>query len=83
MRRAIFKYPVQVTFEFTLVLPKGAEVIHVDKQDGVPTMWILHDLDREAELRTFYVVGTGTHVPVDTTHLGTWQDPPFVWHLFQ
>ena len=67
-----------------LELPAGATILYVADQKGLPYMWVLVDLETEAkEFRTFEVIGTGHPVEEDLTHVGTWQSPPFVWHLFE
>ncbi len=56
--------------------------------DGVgsdPQMWFLVDPKKETTKAIFKVIGTGNEF--DNTkewgYLGTWQDGPLVWHLFE
>jgi hypothetical protein len=47
-------------------------------------IWALVDPNAEDEPRWFAVVGTGE--PFDETnmiYIGTYQESPFVWHLFE
>lgn len=82
--RRIFKYPVQVTDEFTLMMPYSAKPLSVQTQGGRPCLWALVDDDAPTVSRTFCVVGTGNPFPENAhTFVGTWQDGPFVWHLFE
>ena len=65
-----------------------AEIIHVQEQDGYPTLWAVTDLDyNHMNERTFRVVGTGTEIPDDCnkhTHIGTCvMKDGYVWHIFE
>ena len=84
--RRIFKYPVELTDSFTIMLPAGAEVLAVQAQNDSPFIWALVvDLAR-LEPRHFRLCGTG-HVIGDgtTRYIGTFQlhDGAFVGHLFE
>jgi len=64
-------------------LPVGAEFLHVAEQGGIPQMWVLIDPEAPKETRQFEIRGTGSPVEEQRTWLGTWQSPPYVWHLFE
>lgn len=71
----------------TIRLPKDARVIHVAVQQRAPhhpCMWVELTTDttyfRDLE---FAIVGTGREVPDDWTHVGTWQEQGYVWHLYE
>ena len=66
-----------------LELPVGAQVLHVDEQDGIPQIWVLVDTEAPKETRHFEVRGTGHAVEEQRAYIGTWQSPPYVWHLFE
>lgn len=87
--RTIWKFPLgQPGFANSFPMPKGAEILTVQMQGGVPCIWAVVN---PAELRdfwetvTFQIIGTGWDF--DTRHkrkyVGTVQDGPFVWHVFQ
>lgn len=61
--QVVYKYPVPLRDEFTLLLPADATVLSAAFQHGRPTMWVRHELDperiHEACERTFMMVGTG------------------------
>jgi hypothetical protein len=64
-------------------MPKSAEVISVQIQNGQPVLWIIFDDFIETETREFVVYGTGHDIPDDFMYIGTFQEPPYVWHLFE
>jgi hypothetical protein len=82
MSDTIWKYPFGLADTFSLSMPEGAEVLHVDVQQPTPCMWVRVDPSASMQTRTFHVVGTGTPIPPGAEHLGTWLQPPYVWHLF-
>jgi hypothetical protein len=79
----IWKYPVPLADSFVLNMPKDATPLHVDVQRGAPCLWALVDTSAPNEERTFRLVGTGGDVPRDTCYVGTFQQGPFVWHVFE
>jgi len=82
--RAIWKYPLFMGMN-DVEMPVGSKVISVENQAGILTMWALVDTDKEAAkvTRTFSVKGTGFPIKDNEEHIGTWQQPPYVWHLFE
>jgi hypothetical protein len=47
-------------------------------------IWAKVSPENELEKRQFLVVGTGhTFDDTDMVYIGTYQDGPFVWHLFE
>ena len=87
IRKTIWKFPLPAVSPVVIAMPKGAEVLTVQTQDGMPHVWAFVDPDAEREDRYFDIYGTGQfiHPGVDTkrTYIGTYQEPPFVWHLFE
>lgn len=84
--KSIWKYELAITDHQTLALPKGAQVLTAQAQNNVPCLWVLVDVDQEAESRTFHIVGTGhpaDHV-CELPHLGTFQihKGALVFHVF-
>lgn len=78
-------------FELTLAgrqyteMPAGAEVLSADMQDGKLCIWAIVDPSATKERRYFEVYGTGTYMNPDSNlrFIGTVQEPPFVWHVFE
>jgi hypothetical protein len=88
MARTIYKYPVVMSADYDVILPEAHRVIHVDWQGGMgaglePQMWVEVDTDSAMRPFAFAIVGTGHPVPDGMEHVGTWQEPPFVWHLYE
>jgi hypothetical protein len=81
--QTIWKYPVPLTDTFTLNMPREATPLHVDTQRGDPCLWVLADTTAPNEERRFHLVGTGQEVPRDTFYVGTFQQGPFVWHVWE
>jgi hypothetical protein len=81
----IWKYMFDIADVVTLDAPRGARALHVDVQRGVPCIWMLCDRAQAREQRQFRVISTGH--PIDDVeslrHIGTFQMPPFVWHVFE
>ena len=83
----IYKYPVAIG-SFGLDLPKDAEVLTVQVQQGKPMMWVLQNTNKSIMTRSFTVCGTGHEVellPPSYKYIGTFQlkDGYFVGHLFE
>ena len=82
--RTIFKFPFIPRDEFKITMPKGADVLHVALQGDQPCIWAAVDNEEDQEPRDFRLVGTGHPLPpVEYLYVGTFQQPPFVWHLFE
>jgi hypothetical protein len=65
-------------------MPMDAQILTVQKQDGEPTIWAMVNTENELETRNFTIVGTGNSFDdKDMKYIGTFQDSPFVWHLFE
>ena len=82
--QTIYKYPFEVKNEFTLAMPEGAQVLTVQLQGETPCIWAMVDHDTPMIERTFAVFGTGHPLPKKKSmYISTFQQPPFVWHLFE
>jgi hypothetical protein len=91
----VLKYTVEVSdFPQVFPMPMGARTLFVGPSGrvGAVNLWVLGDLDRPTENRSFLVYGTGHNVGPDTTYLGTvpylarYHDElngDLVWHLFE
>lgn len=84
--KKIFKYPFEVTDYQTITMPKEAEILCVQVQNGVPCIWALVDTLSMPVDRYFSVYGTGHPVYNDASeYIGTFQinDGSLVFHLFE
>lgn len=81
----IYKYPLAITAEQTLLLPIGAKVLSVQMQGSVPTVWTLQDASNTATTTEVLVamVATGQEFDIDNwNYVDTLQDGSYVWHVF-
>jgi hypothetical protein len=66
-------------------MPLDAEVMCFDFQDDMPCIWAIVDPDVLLVPRIFEIFGTGHQIPgiTEGCYVGTSQQRPFVWHLFE
>lgn len=95
MSKAIWKYEIKASEDFSLDIPVGGEILCVQAQGDVPRLWALVDPKVDKERRTFRVLATGQEIPdIDSlTYVGTFQTPlparnmfmlpSLVWHVFE
>lgn len=86
----IYKYLLDILKTVTHVMPEGTKTLHVGMQEGNLVLWAHTNLERlghegAKEVRTFRCYGTGQPIQdqVPTEYIGTVQDGPFVWHIFE
>lgn len=79
--KQIWKFEIK---EGCIIMPIGAKILSVQSQRERGMIWALVDPNAEDEPRHFAIVGTDeTFDETDMTYIGTFQDSPFVWHLFE
>ncbi len=83
----IYKYPFEIADEFTIDLPRAARILKAECQAGQPTLWAWVDPGMPVEPVRFRLFGTGHPIDFKETgaieHVETFQQGPFVWHLFR
>ena len=80
----ILKYPVPLALlPTTIDIPQGSVIRHVAMQGETPCIWAEVDEEQQTTERTFRFYGTGHHVEPGWQWVGTVQQPPFVWHIFE
>jgi hypothetical protein len=85
----IWKYPLTVrSGKQDLMVPAGATLLHVEVQQGSPTLWFLINTTNGILIRTFRVYGTGHEIDRNEleamSHIGTSTDlGSLVWHVFE
>lgn len=95
MSKTIWKFPVAPK-QKSISMPKGAEVLSVQEQHGMPCIWALVDPSNKTEERHFEIFGTGHDIPmngerksyqnpVKRKYIGTFQlqGGSLVFHLFE
>jgi hypothetical protein len=81
--RTVYKYELPTDPRFQIELPKGSSFLHVATQNGKPCMWIEVETNNALSPETFEIIGTGHEITEpELGWLGTWQDGPYVWHLY-
>lgn len=84
MQETIYKYPLTLDgFSEEIEMPLGARILTLQTQGDIPTLWAIVDPRELMETRLFGAIGTGHPVPANGSYVGTWQDGPYVWHLFE
>ena len=83
-KMVIYKYPLIVTDIQIVLLPEGAQILHVDVQNHCLCLWALVDPEAPLYPQTIEVIGTGNTILTIGTikHIGTVLMAPFVWHIF-
>lgn len=86
MTRTIWKFKIPHGIDcFAMNMPKNAKILSLQMQDGQPCFWaLIPDTSVMDEVRTFRVYGTGEIIHQgNIRYVGTFQFPPYVWHLFE
>lgn len=69
----IYKYQMPIKEEFTMQLPKDAQILRVADQDGIFWLWAMVDIRNEDETRYFRAFKCGAPIPDglgELTYLG-------------
>lgn len=87
--RKVFKYELPMDDYISVVLPKGADILHFDSQhqNQYFQIWALVDPDAPKEVRKFRIAGTGHPIEDDLKlrHIATaiTLQGQLVFHLFE
>lgn len=80
----IYKYPLQISDEQMISMPRRSIIRFVGPQDGVLCLWAEVPADEDRFVgRTFYIHGTGHTIPQGRRYVGSAVMPPFVWHVYE
>lgn len=80
---------MEIIYIQSILMPKGAEILTVQTQNGIPCIWALVDIEAEKEPRVFDIFGTGHPVTfdmgVERKYINTFQlkGGALVFHLFE
>ncbi len=86
MARKIYKYPLEITDQQTILMPAGARILSAQYQGPQLVIWALVSLDATPTRRYIWIIGTGNPMPSKVlNHIDTVQMPgqPIVWHVFE
>lgn len=85
--QTIYKYPFDIADAIALEMPRDARILKAECQGDQPCMWALVVPGRQKVIRRFRIFGTGHPIEADRgddlAFVATWQQPPFVWHMFE
>lgn len=82
--KIIWKFPLVNGDSQQIEMPQGAEILSVQQQGHQACLWAIVDDNAVLETRTIEVHGTGNPMPpIPRKYIGTFQQPPFVWHVFE
>lgn len=59
----IYKYPLVITDQQTVVMPKSARLLSAAVVRGEVVVYAMVDTDQPGDPRTFWIIGTGHDVP--------------------
>ena len=87
MKKTIWKFELETTDTQSIVMPKGAEILTTQTQNGLPCIWALVDPTEDTEHRIIDTVGTGNPVSFGEwprEYVGTYQlrQNGLVFHVF-
>lgn len=82
--KSVWKYILQPKDgQQVFLMPKGATILSVAMQHGVPMMWVEVDKEVSREPRNFQVHGTGEPILNGGVFVGSAVGVPFVWHIYE
>jgi len=80
----IYKYELAVTDEQEVLMPKAAEILCAQEQNGRLCVWAQVFPEQEMRPRKFYVHGTGIHGLIHGRYIDSVQmSGNFVWHVYE
>lgn len=79
--RTVHKFPILDETPFPVA--RGAKPVLVGQQGHEVYVWMELDTAAPTELRCFAVLGTGQRVSASAIHVGSFQAPPYVWHVYE
>lgn len=85
--RTIYKYPMAIDDETSVLLPRGATILRVDHQGNNPRqlyVWAIVDTDdKQCDVARFFVRGTGHPLTGEEgDYVNTVHAMGLVWHVF-
>jgi hypothetical protein len=85
--KTIWKFPLALVSPYQITMPKGAEILTVQRQGDAACIWAIVDPNADRERRVFEVFGTGQPmhdgIGVEREYVNTFQQGPYVWHVFE
>lgn len=88
MTKVVHKYPITISDGPNVIFTSSnphSKALLVDVQ-GIDSWYVwLEETDPNHKnyIRRFWTIGTGQDVPDEFVHIASFQDGPFVWHLYE
>ena len=83
----IWKYPLEIVEEQSLMMPEGSEILTAQIQQKVLCLWALVYSTRPQQLRKIEIIGTGNYIDenVKRKYISTVQmaDGKLIFHVFE
>ncbi len=86
--KAIWKFPLEVTYTQDILVPKGSDFLTVQVQKGIPCLWVLCNPEETIrDTLKVFIFGTG-HPIFDNASIGSYvatfqlDDGEFMGHVF-
>lgn len=81
--RTVYKYPITVTDQQTIMLPSGYKIVHVGRDAYQrPAIWAEVSTDEPEFPVIVNLIGTGRQIPGGTIYRGSFNERIFVWHVY-
>lgn len=72
--KKVWKFPLQITDEQRIAMPRGAQLLTVQVQGQQPCLWAVVDVDAPSEDRLIIIHGTGHTISgAADRYIGTFQ----------
>lgn len=81
----ILKYILEIVHMQALTISAGSKILMVGLDpNGKPALWLETPREQHKVVQIqIYIVGTGQDVPQGTTHVGSFVQHQYVWHVYQ
>lgn len=84
VKLSIWKFDLTMADSQIVWMPTNARILTVQMQRGIPCVWAVVDEYEETEPRVIRIFGTGNPYDANAAHyIGTVQNGPLVWHVFE
>jgi hypothetical protein len=87
MKKTVHKFVIEDGLDTAISMPKGAEILSVQNQNGNIAIWALVIPSNEPEQRCFEIYGTGhpmhCDMGIERNFIGTVQIGGLVFHVFE
>lgn len=84
--KVIYKYSISIANHYTIAMPKGAQILTVQVQNGDPFIYALVDPNQPKHEQAFMVFDTGQSISDDIlntyAYIGMFRFNILVYHLF-